>query len=228
MDNVITNAPDKTKELQKNINSAINKLVEENKLTKQEAKNLKTADPNPPSAWTSIKAHKPQKNYPGRNIVSHIGCPQEPIAKELIRILKPLNANCRYNVKNSTEIAASLRNITLNSDDILVSYDATALYPSIPLQECIDLITEKIRNDSTLSDRTKLEPADIKNLLLLCLTTSQFTFDGKMFSAQDSGPIGLSLMVTVADIWMSHTLEKATSIAQEKKSSDTEIHEKVC
>ena len=38
MDNVTPNVPDKTKELQKNINSALNKLVEENKLTQNEAK----------------------------------------------------------------------------------------------------------------------------------------------------------------------------------------------
>ena len=85
MDNVAANVPDQTKDLQKNINAALNKLVKENKITKNEAKNLRTADPNPPSARTSIKAHKPQKEYPGRNIVSHIGCPQKPIAKELIQ-----------------------------------------------------------------------------------------------------------------------------------------------
>ena len=216
MDNVTANTPDKTKELQKDINAAINKLVEEEKLTKNEAKNLKTPDPNPPSAWTSIKAHKPQKEYPGRNIISHIGCPQEPIAKELIRIIKPLNRNCKYNTKNSSEIAASLKPMILDPNDILVSYDATALYPSIPLNECINLIVEKLKNDATLSQRTKLTPQDILHLLNLCLTTSQFIFNGTMYSAKDSGPIGLSLMVTVADIWMSHTLDQALKIASEK------------
>ena len=216
MDNVTTDLPDKTKHLQKDINGVLNKLVEEQKLTRQEAMNLKTADLNPPSAWTSIKAHKPQKDYPGRNIISHIGCPQEPIAKELIRILKPLNQNCKYNTKNSSEIAATLKTITLDKNDVLVSYDATALYPSVPLNECIELIVEKLRNDSSLSQRTKLTPDDILQLLNLCLKTSQFIYNDTIYSAQDSGPIGLSLMVTVADIWMSHTLDEACKIAREK------------
>ena len=158
-------------------------------------------------------AHKPEKGYPGRNVVSHVGCPQEPVAKELIRILKPVNANCPYNVKNSATVTAALKNITLNEDDILVSYDATALYPSIPLQECIQIIMEKVKNDDTLSQRTKLTPDDIETLLNLCLTTSQFVFDGTTYSANDSGPIGLSLMTTVADFWMTHTLEQASKIA---------------
>ena len=75
---------------------------------------------------------------------------------------------------------------------------------------------EKLKNDATLSQRTKLTPQDILHLLNLCLTTSQFIFNGTMYSAKDSGPIGLSLMVTVADIWMSHTLDQALKIASEK------------
>ena len=121
MDNVTSNVRDKTKDLQKRINSAINKLCEEEKITQNEARNLKTADPNPPTVWTSIKAHKPEKGFPGRNIVSHVGCPEEPVAKELIKILTPINANCTYNVKNSGEVTKMLKNVTLNDDDILVS-----------------------------------------------------------------------------------------------------------
>jgi hypothetical protein len=154
MDNVQNNTLDQTKQLQKNINGALNILVEEKKITKQESFNLKTSDPNPPSAWTAIKAHKPQKGYPARNIVSHIGCPQEPLAKELIRILRPLNANCPFNVKNSTEVTNHLKKLNLNTNDILVAFDATALYPSIPINECIELIAEKLRNDSTVPNST--------------------------------------------------------------------------
>ena len=94
---------------------------------------------------------KKKKNYPGRNIISHIGCPQEPIAKELIRIIKPLNQNCKYNTKNSSEIAAALKPMILDPNDILVSYDAIALYPLIPLNECINLIVNKLENDDTLA-----------------------------------------------------------------------------
>ena len=79
-----------------------------------------------------------------------------------------------------------------------------------------NLIINQLQNDDTLQQRTNLTPEDIKELLNLCLTTSQFTFDGTMYAAQDSGPIGLSLMVTIADIWMSHTLKTASSIAQQK------------
>ena len=59
-------------------------------------------------------------------------------------------------------------------------------------------------------------PDDIENLLNLCLTTSQFVFNGTTYSANDSGSIGLSLMTTVADFWMTHTHEQASEIATRK------------
>ena len=154
MDNVDTNTCDNTKKLQNSINNSLNKLVQDNKLTKNEAEQLKTSDPNPPIAWTAIEEHKPQKNFPARNVVSHIGCPQEPLAKELIRIIKPLNALCQHNVKNSAEIASLLKKTTLNSEDIFISFDATALFPSIPVNECVNLIRQKLKEDASLHNRT--------------------------------------------------------------------------
>ena len=71
----------------------------------------------------------------------------------------------------------------------------------------------QVRDDPTLKERTKLTPDDIENLLKLCLTTSQFVFDGVTYSANDSGPIGLSLMTTISDFWMTHTLKEASNIA---------------
>jgi hypothetical protein len=55
-----------------------------------------------------------------------------------------------------------------------VSYDATALFPSIPINDCIDLIHEKLINDVSLPNRTKLNADDIRELMKLCLATSYF------------------------------------------------------
>jgi hypothetical protein len=73
-----------------------------------------------------------------------------------------------------------------------VSYDATALFPSIPINDCIDLIHEKLINDVSLPNRTKLNADDIRELMKLCLATSYFLYDDKFHKANDSGPIGLS------------------------------------
>ena len=48
------------------------------------------------------------------------------------------------------------------------------------------------------------------------VVTSDFIYDKTHHTAEDSGPIGLSLMVVVAEIWMDHTLKEAIKIANEK------------
>jgi hypothetical protein len=67
-------------------------------------------------------------------------------------------------------------------------------------------------NDATLASRTKLSATDIHQLLDLCLSSTNFTFNNRHHTTNGSGPIGLSLMVTVAQLWMIHTMEKATKI----------------
>jgi hypothetical protein len=149
-------------------------------------------------------------------VVSHIGCPQEQFVKFLISLLKPLAKDGRFNCKNSVEIADALRKINLDVFTTMVSYDATALFPNIPIGDCIELIHQKLLLDTDLPNRTKLSPADIRDLLSLCLSTSYFAYDDKFHTAEDSGPIGLSLMVTISNFWMTQTLTKAISLARER------------
>ena len=48
---------------------------------------------------------------------------------------------------------------------------------------------------------------------------SDFIYNGQHHTATDSAPIGLSLMVVVAEIWMDHTLKEAMKIAERKNIS---------
>ena len=76
------------------------------------------------------------------------------------------------------------------------SYDAEALFPSVPIKDCINVIKERLSADNTLKNRTSLSPDDISDLLHLCLQTTNFKFNNRHHTTNDSGPIGLSLMVT--------------------------------
>ena len=95
-----------------------------------------------------------------------------------------------------------------------MSFDAEALFPSIPLQKCIKVIETLLRNDLSLRSRTPLTADDLVDLINLCLSTSDFIYDDRHHTATDSGPIGLSLMVIIAEIWMDHTLKEAVKLAQ--------------
>ena len=95
----------------------------------------------------------------------------------------------------------------------MVSFDATALFPSVPINDCITYIHKLLTEDTTLHLRTKLTPDDICDLIRTCLSTSDFVYDDRHHTTNDSGPIGLSLMVCVSQIWMAYTIENAIIVA---------------
>ena len=98
----------------------------------------------------------------------------------------------------------------------MVSFDAAALFPSVPISDCLNHILNLLKNDQNLSRRTKLSPEEIIDLSSLCLSSSDFIYNDRHNSTKDSGPIGLSLMVTVSQIWMIYTMDNAIPIATEK------------
>ena len=98
----------------------------------------------------------------------------------------------------------------------IVSYDASALFPSVPIKDAIKHTLELLETDDSLYQRTKLSPYDIADLITICLSSSDFIYNSRHHTTKDSGPIGLSLMVTISQIWMSYTMEKALKIAKNR------------
>ena len=98
----------------------------------------------------------------------------------------------------------------------MTSYDATALFPSVPISDATNHILTLLEEDPSLPQRTHLTPYDVIDLVDICLSSSNFVYDDRHHTTNDSGPIGLSLMVTVSQIWMVHTMEQAIKIARRR------------
>ena len=92
---------DPTSRLTNKIQKKLCKLREENKFTDKTYFELYPSDLIPPSLYDTIKAHKPEKNFPMRVIVSTIGTPPYEISKYLVDIIQlTLNKN-HHKVKGS-------------------------------------------------------------------------------------------------------------------------------
>ena len=98
----------------------------------------------------------------------------------------------------------------------MTSYDATALFPSVPINDATNHILTLLEEDPSLPLRTSLSPYDIIDLIDICLSSSDFVYNDRHHTTNDSGPIGLSLMVTVSQIWMVYTMEEAIKIARQR------------
>ena len=169
-----------------------------------------------PSANPAIKAHKPAKDFPARLITSHIGAPQEALSSLLNKILQPFVEGSKHVCKNSHQFVEIIKKLKIGTLEKMVSFDAAALFPSVPIEDCIKYIYDLLTQDATLHQRTKLTPTDITDLIRICLSSSDFVYNDRHHTTKDSGPIGLSLMVLVSQIWMTHTMDSAIAIARQR------------
>ena len=77
-----------------------------------------------------------------RPILSATGAYNYNLAKWLEEKLKPLSIN-DYTITDAFAFADEIRTISVNEDDILVSYDVTSLFTNVPLSETINILVHK-------------------------------------------------------------------------------------
>ena len=104
------------------------KLLE---LKRKEYKQVYPSDSQTPIAYPLIKAHKPQKNYPARNIIFHHGSSQKSLASYLIPLITPLIEHSSLRCSNSKDFVDSLKDISIGEDEYTVSFDAVTTGHSV-------------------------------------------------------------------------------------------------
>ena len=70
-----------------------------------------------------------------------------------------------------------------------------------------------------ITDATKLILEMLSKDQTLPIHTSNFIYNDRRHTQNDSGPIGLSLLVTISQIWMVNTMERAIAEAEGKTES---------
>ena len=190
---------DPTLKLARDIRNELSILNKRKRFTKKEYECLYPSDPIPPRMYGTLKSHKPEKNYPMRIVVSTIGTPSYGISKYLVSFIQhALNKNNRR-LKNSETFVKEAKHWIISPNEVQVSYDVINLYPSVPLQEATTVILDILNNDKDFKKYTKLTINEIKTLIDLCLSKCYFLWNDEIHELKDSGPIGLSLMVVVAE-----------------------------
>ena len=150
---------DPTSKYKKEIVSALKGLKDRKIITTDLHRNLYPTVDQPPRFYGLPKVHK--AGTPLRPIVSSISTITYNCAQYLAKVLSPLVGNTIHHVKNSTEFAAFVRDIKLEDDEEIRSYDVSALFTSVPVDKALDIIKTRLTNDPTLKDRSTLSPEDI-------------------------------------------------------------------
>ena len=123
-----------------------------------------------PKLYGTPKIHK--NNTLLRPIVSSCGSITYNTAKYLASILTShVGKNC-HSIKNTKELVDKLRGLEIPPARKLVSYDVTALFTSVPVDKALEVITERLHADDTLTSRTEMTIPQIVELLDFCLNTT--------------------------------------------------------
>ena len=208
---------DPTKSHLDKIQKTLAKIRKERNLPKDLYYKLYPSDATVPRAYGQCKAHKPTKNYPFRILVSTIGTAPYKVSKYLVKIIQPTLVKNPVVVKNTKEFVEEAKNWDIGPNEIQVSYDVVALYPSVPVKKAINNLMDMLQDDyEDFKTRTILELKHVKQLLEVCLDKSYFLWNKQIHSLKDSGPIGLSLMVVLAESYLQMIEKKSLTIARSR------------
>ncbi|BHF78632.1 hypothetical protein SprV_0602174500 [Sparganum proliferum] len=141
------------------------------------------------------KVHK--DGAPLRPIVSLKGTPTYGLAKWLFRRLKFLTTESDTTVSSSAQFLEKLKGVSLHPNEVMVSFDVTSIFTSIPQDlaiETIDLLLQS-KYDET---ENRLGRAQVLQLLKFCLRT-YFTFDGTIYEQVKGTPMGSPISGFIAE-----------------------------
>ena len=147
--------------------------------------NFKLIPPTEPSvsAFYGLPNIHKSEPIPLRPITSSIGSVTYKLAKYLTKILSPppLVGQFYHHVTNTQDFVKEIKDTKLGNDEIITSYDVTALFTFIPPSESLRVTKECLEKDNTLEERTNWTMDQIMDGVQIYLETTYFSNIGKFY-----------------------------------------------
>ena len=123
--------------------------------------------------------------------------PSYQLSKYIASIISPLAGRTSSHVLNSKHFAETMGDVTIGSDESLVSFDVTSLFTNVPIGEAVEIIRDRLREDEDLVERTPLSPDRIAELLGLCLKSTYFSYSGEFYEQREGAAMGSPVSVVM-------------------------------
>ena len=203
------------KKVQSQLNSLLTTLKDKKAIEYNQYLHLRSNQLTVPRFYGLIKIHK--ENNPIRPITSFCGSPTYNTAQFLSKILTPLTELSETKLKNTLDIKQQLENIQIPVNYVLVPFDMKALFTSIPTNlatECVDkLLTE---NTNLLAQLTSLNKNDILRLLEICIQSTIFQWNNKIYQQCHGTQMGSPISVVLAELTMQSIEQEALTTSPDQ------------
>ena len=122
-------------------------------------------------------------------------------------ILGGLVGKTKHHVQNSKHLAEELQSVIIEEEDILNSHDVVSTFTNTPIDQVLEIVKTRLENEFFLRDYNKnndtnLESDDVVQLLDFILTTTYFTFRGKIYRQLFGTAMGSPVSPIAATIFM--------------------------
>ena len=134
---------DPTRKVERQIDDRLKELEKSGEITNGQRKRVTPRQSALPRFYGTPKIHK--EGIPLRPIVSTIGSATYWLAKELTRILSPLMGNTDSYIANSAHFVQRIKGITVDDNDILVSFDVESLFTRVPIEEALVVMSRNLQ-----------------------------------------------------------------------------------
>jgi len=125
----------------------------------------------------------------------------------MVEILKNVTKDSIFNVKSSLEFKEKINRTHIYEDEVMVSFDVTALFPSVPVEKALEIVEDKWQ---TIEKYTRIDKQLFMEGLRFCIIENRyFKYDDQIFKQLKGTPMGSPASPVIADIFMENLLEEA-------------------
>ncbi|KAL9977406.1 hypothetical protein ACROYT_G014803 [Oculina patagonica] len=161
--------------------------------------------------FTLPKEATPQ--VPIRPINSCIGIPTNQLSKSLASILKSLQSESGFPVKNAKEFTNFISSQVVAEDEQIVSFDVVSLFTSIPVDLAINIVQRKLGETTEWKALTILTQAQVLDLLSFVLNNSYFSSEGTQYHQVFGCAMVSPVSAVIAELVMEEIEKKALASA---------------
>ena len=122
--------------------------------------------------------------------MQNTGIPLYEISEYIANILKRYDKLKEQHTRSSKSFSAFICQQKIEHDEIMVSFDVTSLYTTIPIDQARLIIRDLLEHDEKLADRTVLSPRQILDLIDMLLCTTYFKFNGDFYQQTEGAAMG--------------------------------------